>query len=94
MQVERAPVGASRRQRGGQRGRAVDDQKVAGLEHLGQVAERGVGERPAAAARHEQPDLVALEPARLGRLGGLEARRQREGGRRAHAAAPASSRAA
>ena len=64
-----------------------------GAEVRGQLAEAGVRER-LAVARDHQPDRVAREPARLGRLGRLERGRERERERGAHACASASARAA
>ena len=59
---------------------ALDYELPDGLEELRQVAKAGVLDAPVGAPSDHQPDLVALEPPRLGRavrleLGGkLEAR--------------------
>ena len=51
----------------------------------GRPRKRVVDERGPVAARDQQPHLVALEPARLGRRAGLVRGRQRERERGAHA---------
>jgi hypothetical protein len=88
-EVGHAPVvGADRR---GHRRRRVDDEQVTGFDEVGQLAERGVDEFAGVLVRDEHPDLVAREPAFLGRgvrdpvIGQLERWR----GQHAHDAAPA-----
>ena len=89
-QLELGAVAAPGGDRRGQGRGVVDDQQVARLEQLGKVAEARVGDPPVAAGRDQQPDLVAREPARLGRLVSLELGRQGEG-RGAHTGAGTSS---
>ena len=79
--------------RRGDRRRLVDDHEVARPQVRGEVAERPVAQRRAAAGDH-QPDGVARQPALLRRRARLERGRQAEVQRRAHAGAPASARAA
>ena len=75
--------GAAVRPPGGQRGRqgrrVVRHQQVARLQEAGQVVEAGVGETVVAVVADQQPDLVAPEAARLGRLVRLQLGRQGEG---------------
>jgi hypothetical protein len=85
VEVEAGSVRPRRGQRGRDRRGGVDDEQVAGAQVRGQAAKAVVDERGAVAARDQQPHLVALEPVRLGRRGGLVRRRQREGERAAHA---------
>jgi hypothetical protein len=85
VQVDRSAVGAPRRQRGRQRRRRVDDEQVSGREDGGQVEHARVREATARAVGHEHADLVAAQPARLGRLAGLQPGGQLEGRDRAHA---------
>ena len=85
MEVDGGAVGARGGERGGDGGGGVDDQQVAGAQVGGQAAEGVVDEREVAAPCDEQADLVALEPARLGRRARLLRGGQGEGERAAHA---------
>ena len=67
------------------RGR-VDDQQVAGVEEVGQIAGAGMGDAPVAAG-DEHPHVVAGKAAALWRLVRLEAFGQLEGRLGAHAEA-------
>ena len=66
---------------GGHGGRRVDDEQVAGVEEVGEVAEAGV-DRGRLADRHHQAHVVPAAAAGLGRLVGLVGRVEGEAGRR------------
>ena len=85
MEVDGGAVGARGGERGGDGGGGVDDEQVTGAQVGGQAAEAVVDERQAVALCDEQADLVALEPARLGRRARLVGGGQGEGERAAHA---------
>jgi len=84
VEVELGAVGAARAERRGHGRRRVDDEEVARHEHVRQVAGTEVAHPPGRPLGHEHPHLVALEPARLGRLVGLEALGEDERLQRAH----------
>ena len=73
VEVELGAVGAARAERRGHGRRRVDDEEVARREHVRQVAGAEVAHAAGRPLGHEHPHLVALEPARLGRLVRLEA---------------------
>jgi hypothetical protein len=78
-QLELGAVGAPCGQCRGKRGRGVDDDQVARAQEVGQVARPRVGQATVA-ARDEHADVVARQPAGLGRRVGLQALGQLEGG--------------
>ena len=85
VEVELGAVGAARAERRGHGRRRVDDEEVARREHVRQVAGAEVAHAAGRPLGHEHPHLVALEPARLGRLVRLEALGEDERLKRAHA---------
>ena len=76
--TERIAVFRRRRHCGVQCAAGVDDEQVAGREPARQIAEARVLDRIVLDIRHQQPDLVAPETARLRRFGGFESGRQLE----------------
>ena len=75
------PIAAGRRNRGRDRGRDVDDEQVARVERVAELVEPGVQNPACRPHRDHQPDAVAREAARLGRLAGLERLGEFERGR-------------
>src|SRR5262249_53148319 len=72
VHLDLRPVRPSRRNRGRERRGDVDDEQVAGLERVGQLAKAGVDDSLLGATGDDQADVVAGDAAYLGRLSRFE----------------------
>src|SRR6266850_2958338 len=78
MQFELTAIVSHGRQRGVHRRAGVDHEQIARREPAREIGEARVLDRIALDVRYEQPDLIALQAARLWRLGGFEIGRKIE----------------